>query len=72
MEIFKAAKVGTAVYYPWPMHLQECFSALGHGEGDFPESERACRETCALPMFPELTPRQQETVVEALEQLRGA
>jgi dTDP-4-amino-4,6-dideoxygalactose transaminase len=58
--------IGTAIYYPIPLHLQKCFKHLGHNDGDFPESERACREVLALPVYPELPKEQVEYVAKEL------
>jgi len=60
------AGIGTGVHYPIPVHLQEAYAWLGYAPGDLPVAERVAAEVLSLPMYPQLTCAQQDTVVEAL------
>jgi dTDP-4-amino-4,6-dideoxygalactose transaminase len=68
----KARGIGTAVYYPRPLHQQECFAYLGQGSRRLPVAEAACREVLALPVYPEMTDAQLEEVVTGVASFYGA
>jgi len=59
-------KIGSTVYYPYPLHLQPLYASLGHRAGDFPHAERAAQEVLSLPMYPELRKEQIARVVETV------
>jgi len=67
----KKEGVGSEVYYPVPMHLQDCFAYLGMKAGAFPESERAAKESLAIPVYPELNDSQARYVVESIGEFVG-
>ena len=68
----KSRGIGTEVYYPLPLHLQDCFEDLNYHPGDFMHSERASLESLALPIYPELTEDQQKYVIDAVMEFYAA
>jgi len=66
MAHLKKNDIGCEIYYPVPMHMQECFKHLGYKEGDFPESEKASKEVLAIPVYPELTDEMKDYVAETI------
>jgi dTDP-4-amino-4,6-dideoxygalactose transaminase len=63
--------IGCEIYYPCPMHLQECFRNLGYKQGDFPETEKATKEVLAIPIYSELTNDMQNFVAEKILSFAG-
>jgi len=61
------ANIGNAIYYPVPLHLQECFAYLGYREGDLPESEKAAKEVVSIPIYPELNIEQKDYVIQVIK-----
>ena len=68
VQILNERKIGSAVYYPLPLHLQPIYASLGHKAGDFPHAEHAAQEVLSLPMFPELRSEQITRVAEAVSE----
>ena len=67
-QVLTERKIGSAVYYPVPLHLQPLYASLGHKRGDFPHAERAAQEVLSLPMYPELRPEQIARVTETISE----
>lgn len=65
-DFLKKRGIETGIYYPLPLHLQKCFKDLGYKKGDFPISERVCKQVLSLPIFPEITNKQVEYVIRGV------
>lgn len=70
-EFLSSRKIGNAVYYPVPLHLQPCFGNLGLGKGDLPVSEQAAHEVISIPVFPELSEPELDEVAATIEEFYG-
>lgn len=67
-EFLKSKGVATSIYYPKPLHLQKCFEYLGYKEGQFPVTEKMCKQILALPIYPELTNEEAEYICECIKE----
>ncbi len=67
VNVFKEEGIGHAIYYPVPLHLQECYADLGYHEGDFTVSERRAKEVVSIPVYPYLTEEEQDFVIETIK-----
>lgn len=65
-QFLESRGIGSAVYYPVPLHLQPCFASLGYRRGDLPRTEAACDEVLALPIYSELEEQEQALVAQAI------
>ena len=68
----RARGIGTAIYYPLPLHLQPCFAYLGYRRGQLPAAERASAEVISLPVYPELSQAQQDEVIRGIREFYAA
>jgi len=66
LKYLRQKDIGCAIYYPLPLHQQDCFACLGYNEGDFPEAEKAANEVLSIPIYPELTDQMKDYVVDSI------
>jgi dTDP-4-amino-4,6-dideoxygalactose transaminase len=66
-EVLKENQIGHDVYYPVPLHLQECYKSLGYKEGNLPVTEKNAREVVSIPVYPELAEEEQSFVIETIK-----